>query len=70
MYRVCVGYVSRMYRVCIGIFGKVTTFFSYANIRQEIAQKKSPLMQNINGDAAEPLVLEFSEFQRCALVSG
>ena len=23
MYRVCVGYVSRMYRVCIGIFGKV-----------------------------------------------
>ena len=26
-------------------------------------------MQNINGDAAEPLVLEFSEFQRCALVS-
>ena len=32
MYRVCVGYVSRMYRVYIGIFGKVTTFFSYMQI--------------------------------------
>ena len=27
MYRVCVGYVSRMYRVCIGIFGKVEPYF-------------------------------------------
>ena len=46
MCRVCIGYVSGMCRVCIGIFGKVTRFFSYANIRQEIAQKNRHLFSS------------------------
>ena len=65
MCRVCIAYVSGMYRN----FWQSYDIFFVCKYQTRNRTKKSPLMQNINGDAAEPLVLEFSEFQRCALVS-
>ena len=40
MYRVCVGYVSRMYR---NRLQRYNIFFIYANIIQEVAQKNRHL---------------------------
>ena len=52
MYRVCIGYASGMCRVCMGIDCKGTTFFSYMQISYTDWHKKSPLMQNINGEVS------------------